>query len=105
LAAITLFFFGNVGLERISELCKEALPEMMNHRLHHFCFVLLKADPVFPPLKAGSRRLRVITLKVISELLVSLPLHRCLQVIDVLAQRVSGLLMFSNLLILNLYNI
>ena len=78
---------------------------MINHRFHHFCFVLLKADPVFPPLKAGSRRFRVIALKVISELLVRLLLHGYLEVIDVLVQRVSCLFMFTNLLILNLYNI
>ena len=78
---------------------------MVNHHLHQLCLVLLKTDPIFPPLEAGRRRFRVIALKVISKLLVRLPLQRCLEVIDVLAQSNSFLFMFTNLLILHIDHI
>jgi hypothetical protein len=81
------------------------LPKVGNHHLHQFCLVLLKANPVFPQLEARSRRFRVISLKVISQLLVGLLLQRCLEVIDVLAQSGSFLFMFTNLLILHIYHI
>ena len=105
LAAIALLLFRNVCLARVSESGKEVLPKVKNHRFHHFCLVLLKADPIFPPLKAGSCRFRIIALKVISKLFVGLLLHRCLKVIDVLVQRVRCLFMLTNLLILHIYHI
>ena len=78
---------------------------MNNHDLHQFCFVLLKAHPILPPLEARSRRFRVIALKIISKLLVSFLLQRRLQFADVLAQGGGLLFMFTDLLILSVDNI
>jgi len=105
LASLALLLFRNVSLASVSELGEEVLPKVDNHHLHQFCLVLLQAHPIFPPLEARSRRFRVIALKVISQLLVGLLLQRCLEVIDVLAQSGSLLFMFTNLLILSIYNI
>lgn len=79
------------------------LSQVSDHRFHHFGFVFLEADPIFPPFEARSCRFRVIALQVISELLVSLLLQRGLEVTDVFAQGVSLMFVLADLLILDIY--
>ena len=105
LAPLALLIFGNVSLASVSKLGEEVLPQVVDHNLHQFGLVLLKPDPILPPLEARSCGFRVIALKVISKLLVSSSLQSCLEIINMLTHCDSLLFMLTNFLILGIYYI
>lgn len=94
-----------MSLASVSKLGEEVLSQVVDHDLHQFGLVLLKPDPILPPLEARSCGFRVIALKVISKLLVSSSLQSCLEIINMLTHSDSLLFMLTNFLILGIYYI